>query len=1760
MSFRGDDQRRYGSVPPVQYPVAGDQQGVGRRPSFNTGDDSAYYARQPAHEPPAASVAASAAAHGAQPATEDELFLTSPASNSGSSFARSQFGSTSSALSGFQHHYQQDTTPSTPGSQTTSYNPQTFAHQSAAGFQRSQSTTLPYHTATSPRYSNTTNAAASSYNTSPVANFTPQAYNPAAYASAHAPQRHPTYHGYGQEQGYGASVGSGAAPAYGQSPAATYAASFQQPVRAPAVQQQPMPTSPSSYAAPGSQAQTPTYDPSQYAAAHRSSYDGHVDGQAAAPYPSGSSPVPYPTTTSHIPVGPNYQASDHPSYYTRQSRSDSQTSPRTSPRVQPQSPSGLQRHPTNAPLPRRPLDPPLPPSRSMEDVPEEPYWDEAGRPFRAEYGNEHLSSDSIMQEIEDELRRSSGTNQLQSAPSPHNSQVADEIVDQLRRHSSGAQSHSPSGTRASPGGHRRAFYEDYDDDPEGTAGVLAMQQAELDDRRFSGNTLTYGSDAPPALSQPQLQSHSEEQAYSSGSSDFGGAVDLGMLSGGYAGSLTYGVDIGSPPGQTSLSEAGRPLPTPGYYASLGDKYDNAQAYKDAEVDYGDTGGLQAPKEHRLSFDEGREERVSVHSRQSGTESPTKDDYQDLFYHPGLTNRPLPPLPPQGAASDSSSMLSTHTSMRSQHQQQHQHTLSAELRYYQAENPEAYYQAGQQTLQPERSISLSGHSNTPQVQAPARSRTDAAEERKKARGQVPPQPGAPPFSDYDSNAPTVGGAFDGITLPSGGRRKKFVPSKLTASDFRRCAEPWALSSIENWIRFMGEGELDLREKTIEEAITNLFTHKVPTMNVADAEVLSTQITQLMLESKTLLPDEEWVKFGEGHISGVLWQLTGAGCYAPKLHEVEISGRCYSHHCTRTLKKVDLDDLLPDDPKGEAWNVFYNLKKEDWESKPKKEVDRQNILHEIVTGEDNYIKQLDVFRTLYRDDLRAPRNPPILKPEKRERFLAAVFGKLDTVLRINREFLFAQLKYRQNEQGPWIVGFSDIFREWIRKAKSDYIEYATGYPRATYMVRKEAEKNLLFKKFLEDKQKHKSSLKQDWTHFLITPLQRLQRYILLLQSVEHKMIGDSEEKANLQKAIQEIQTVTHECDAKVAETNKRVQMLELDRMLVLRPGFQSALNLDHLGRVLIMEGELQRMGSKGMRWVDSHALLFDHYLILAKVVVSKDGKAEKKYDVSREPIPMPLLFLESMNDEPVTKQKGITAPLGRATTASASGTGLSKVATNGSGRPGLEHTGTSSSMNSLAQTTSNNDAEGKILYPFKIKHLGHEVYTLYASSARDRLDWCTSIIEAKTRHAKALFSQNAEPFRLRVLADASFHYDVTSMYARASGVPVKGTPLDRAIQDIEKVMGPAHGTPPVCRAQVNCATGFSAFGRSAIAIGTDYGVFVSDPSEPRGWRRTVPITRVTQIAVLEEFSVCLIVADKSLISYPLETIAPFSEFAPPVNDNPRRAPQRLAKDVTYFATARMKDRMLVFYKRKEGLHTSFKVLEPILHKGGEKKSRLFGGRKTAAGSTDTFRDFDEFYLPTECYSLSLFQTYIAVSTAKGIEMLTLDKKQPMSIPDLKAPSIANIAGRIRDQHPLGMFRLNENEFILTYEDCAVYVDKHGDVSRALIMEYTGKQKKARGATMYGQYLILFNDDYVEVRNAENGRLRQIIAGRDVRVIDFGIRGPTGGNAVQSQQQYGQNGQLQTAGETSKGTVKVAMCHPELPGRQIVLEMLLNDGHAE
>ena len=225
-------------------------------------------------------------------------------------------------------------------------------------------------------------------------------------------------------------------------------------------------------------------------------------------------------------------------------------------------------------------------------------------------------------------------------------------------------------------------------------------------------------------------------------------------------------------------------------------------------------------------------------------------------------------------------------------------------------------------------------------------------------------------------------------------------------------------------------------------------------------------------------------------------------------------------------------------------------------------------------------------------------------------------------------------------------------------------------------------------------------------------------------------------------------------------------------------------------------------------------------------------------------MQLLVLDSTNDDPVVKSsvKGIGAVTTVTKAApTAQDPRLSRTVTNTPERQNtLEHTQSNNSVTTMSSmgkstTTLLNEADARSMYPFRVKHLGKsDVYTLYAPSASNRQDWCDKILEAKTRHAASLFEQNAEPFRLRVMADSAFAYDAMSTSQR-SVVSVKGTPLDRSIREMEQIYGAGPRPGPVCKAQVNCATAFNCYGKSTVAIGTDYGVYTSEANNPRGWTR-------------------------------------------------------------------------------------------------------------------------------------------------------------------------------------------------------------------------------------------------------------------------------------------------------------------------------------
>lgn len=133
---------------------------------------------------------------------------------------------------------------------------------------------------------------------------------------------------------------------------------------------------------------------------------------------------------------------------------------------------------------------------------------------------------------------------------------------------------------------------------------------------------------------------------------------------------------------------------------------------------------------------------------------------------------------------------------------------------------------------------------------------------------------------------------------------------------------------------------------------------------------------------------------------------------------------------------------------------------------------------------------------------------------------------------------------------------------------------------------------------------------------------------------------------------------------------------------------------------------------------------------------------------------------------------------------------------------------------------------------------------------------------------------------------------------------------------------------------------------------------------------------------------------------------------------------------------------------------------------------------------------------------------------------------------------------------MLRLSEAEFLLCYANCAVYVNKHGEISRSVIMEFVGT---AQTAALSGAYLVLFDTDFIEIRNAQNGRLKQIIAGREIKCLDDGGEYNAGLNRPSAPTG---NGSVYGSSAAGGRTVKAVMQHPENERTQIVVELLLND----
>ena len=129
---------------------------------------------------------------------------------------------------------------------------------------------------------------------------------------------------------------------------------------------------------------------------------------------------------------------------------------------------------------------------------------------------------------------------------------------------------------------------------------------------------------------------------------------------------------------------------------------------------------------------------------------------------------------------------------------------------------------------------------------------------------------------------------------------------------------------------------------------------------------------------------------------------------------------------------------------------------------KEVARQNVIYEIITGEQAYKKDLDMLETAFHEPLRLA-DPPVVHPVRLVEFTNQVFANLDE-LRTHSGRLIGAFLVRQREQNPVVHSIGDIILDAALEWGQAYMDYAEAQVMGEYLVNEEKNQNSAFSTFL------------------------------------------------------------------------------------------------------------------------------------------------------------------------------------------------------------------------------------------------------------------------------------------------------------------------------------------------------------------------------------------------------------------------------------------------------------------------------------------------------------------------------------------------------------------------------------------------------------------------------------------------------------------------------------------------------------------------
>ncbi|KAF2251814.1 Rho1 guanine nucleotide exchange factor 1 [Trematosphaeria pertusa] len=368
--------------------------------------------------------------------------------------------------------------------------------------------------------------------------------------------------------------------------------------------------------------------------------------------------------------------------------------------------------------------------------------------------------------------------------------------------------------------------------------------------------------------------------------------------------------------------------------------------------------------------------------------------------------------------------------------------------------------------------------------------------------------------------------------------------------------------------------------------------------------------------------------------------------------------------------------------------------------------------------------------------------------------------------------------------------------------------------------------------------------------------------------------------------------------------------------------------------------------------------------------------------------------------------------------------------------------------IAAATPKGDAAKQQGFPITFKHLGKGGYelTLYASTQISQQKWIEHI-DSQQRNLR----ERSNIFTQTIVNEGFF----TAAIRVTCAVPLDG-------------------------------------GRK-IAYGTEAGIYVGDrkpKDSSQKPRRVLDCKAVTQIDVLEQHQIVLVLADKTLYSYSIEALDPDETQA--IVKRPRKICH-----ANFFKAGICLGQQLVASVKTSALSTTIKVFEPKENMAS--KSRKSGFAKMLSTGQDQLKPYKEFYIPTESTSIHFLRSKLCVGCARGFEVVSLETLETQSLLD-QADTSLDFVVRKENIKPIHIERL-ASEFLLCYTDYSFFVNRNGWRARPdWRITWEGNPQ---AFAIFHPYILAFEPSFIEIRHMESGGLVHIVTAKNIRWLHTSTR---------------------------------------------------------